>query len=256
MLALAPNGAYKSKDDHQHLPISDDEIITLTNDVLDLGVAMLHLHIRDNLGKHSIDANHYKKLLAKLPKNIVLQPTSEAANIFRVEQQVSMIQTLQPQFVSLALREITRLKHQALQDFFAWMNSYNVNPQIIIYTQDDADNYARLMQNNSLHARDFPILVVVGKGENDFKNIEQIIATINKWTTSIMLCGFAELEHKMIPFALENGYHLRIGFENNLHNKNGDKAKDNTQRIQEVLQSITTLTDYQSATTLLTPNWL
>jgi uncharacterized protein (DUF849 family) len=100
---------------------------------------------------------------------------------------------------------------------------------------------------------------VIGKGENDFKNIEKIIATIKSFTTSIMLCGFSELEHQMIAFALKNHYHLRIGFENNLSSKNGGIATDNTQRIAEVLQEIktkTTLANYEQTKQLLTPNWV
>jgi uncharacterized protein (DUF849 family) len=71
-----------------------------------------------------------------------------------------------------------------------------------------------------------------------------------------MLCGFAELEHNIVPFALKNGYHLRIGFENNLTNKSGEIATDNTQRISEVLQSIPQLTNVEQTQKLLTPTWL
>jgi uncharacterized protein (DUF849 family) len=256
ILALAPNGAYKSKDEHNNLPISDDEIIEVANSVKDLGVSMLHLHIRNESGKHSIDAKHYGTLLAKLPQNMVIQPTTEAANIFSVQEQVATVKALQPEFCSIALREITRLDDLELLHFFKWMSQNNVHPQIIIYTQNDADNYKNLMQEQKLSAKNFPVLVVVGKGENDFVNIEKIISTITNFSTSIMLCGFAELEHKIVPFALKNGYHLRIGFENNLTNKNGEIATDNTQRINEVLQSIPQLTNVEQTQKLLTPTWL
>jgi 3-keto-5-aminohexanoate cleavage enzyme len=263
ILALAPNGAYKTKNDHKNLPISDSEIIKSTKSVLGLGVSMLHTHIRDENGKHSIDAKHYAKLLTKLkqelPQEIALQPTTEAANIFSADSQVQMLKELKPEFASIALREISRLENKELFDLFKWLKNNKVNPQIIIYTQTDADNYLKLMQKSQLSAKDFPVLVVIGKGENDFKNIEKIIATIKSFTTSIMLCGFAELEHQMIAFALEHNYHLRIGFENNLSSKNGGIATDNTQRIAEVLQEIktkTTLANYEQTKQLLTPNWV
>ena len=105
ILAIAPNGAYKTKQDHPKLPVLDDELISLSLNAQKLGANMLHLHIRDEQDRHSIDATHYLHLLDQinraLPRPMVLQVTSEAANIFDVETQISMIQVVSPEFQKL-----------------------------------------------------------------------------------------------------------------------------------------------------------
>ena len=59
MIAVAPNGARKTQQDHPQLPISPKEIAHTAAACLDAGACMLHLHVRDeNLG-HSLDAQRY-----------------------------------------------------------------------------------------------------------------------------------------------------------------------------------------------------
>ncbi len=50
VIAVAPNGARKSKADHPRLPLTPSELAECAQDCLDAGASMLHLHVRDAAG--------------------------------------------------------------------------------------------------------------------------------------------------------------------------------------------------------------
>ena len=267
ILAIAPNGAYKTKQDHPKLPVLDEELINLSLNAQKLGANMLHLHIRDEQGQHSIDATHYIRLLNQmnlvLPRPMVLQVTSEAANIFDVEAQTSMIKEVSPEFVSVAIREIIRAGKIQVQQIFNWMCDHGVNPQLIIYDQKDAKRYVEFLERGVWVGEKFPLLYVAGRDASLLKEklnpMREIRSIVGDMAKSWMVCGFEALENEASLFALSEGGHIRIGFENNLYQADRSLALDNESQIVEVKkwvqESPRKLANYEKVVELLTPDW-
>ena len=59
MIAVAPNGARKTKADHARLPILPSELAQAAEDCLAAGCCMIHLHVRDKNDKHSLLAKGF-----------------------------------------------------------------------------------------------------------------------------------------------------------------------------------------------------
>ena len=57
MIAVAPNGARKQKTDHPALPISPAELAATAVQCQEAGACMVHLHVRDVQGGHSLKTN-------------------------------------------------------------------------------------------------------------------------------------------------------------------------------------------------------
>ena len=55
-LMVAPNGARKSSADHPGLPITVDAIAAEAAACREAGAQALHLHVRDDAGRHTLDA--------------------------------------------------------------------------------------------------------------------------------------------------------------------------------------------------------
>lgn len=60
VIAVAPNGARKTKKDHPALPIEPRELAIEAASCIEKGAAMIHLHVRDASGGHSLDAGGYQ----------------------------------------------------------------------------------------------------------------------------------------------------------------------------------------------------
>ena len=56
ILAVAPNGARKTKADHPALPMQADEIGRAAAACRAAGAVMVHLHVRTSQGTHTLDA--------------------------------------------------------------------------------------------------------------------------------------------------------------------------------------------------------
>ena len=108
IITAAPNGAYKQRSDHAQIPLTVETIAATAKACLDAGASMLHLHIRDAQGRHSLDVEGYRAALAAVEKAVgralVVQVTSEAAKVYQAPAQIAMVRALRPEAVSVGLR--------------------------------------------------------------------------------------------------------------------------------------------------------
>ena len=54
LIAVAPNGARLSRRDHAALPLTSDEIAETALSCAQAGAVMIHLHVRDDEGRHCL----------------------------------------------------------------------------------------------------------------------------------------------------------------------------------------------------------
>ncbi|MHA1599614.1 MAG: 3-keto-5-aminohexanoate cleavage protein, partial [Alphaproteobacteria bacterium] len=92
ILTVAPNGARRGHADHPALPITPDEIGRCAAACADAGAAMIHLHVRDRDGGHSLDADAYRAAIDAVRREagerIIVQVTSEAVGIYEPAEQM------------------------------------------------------------------------------------------------------------------------------------------------------------------------
>lgn len=60
MIMSAPNGARRRATDHPALPLTPEDLAQCATDLLAEGVSVLHLHVRDDQGGHSLDPERYR----------------------------------------------------------------------------------------------------------------------------------------------------------------------------------------------------
>ena len=63
IIMAAPNGARKVKTDHPAVPVTIAETIATAKECHAAGASILHAHVRDDDGKHLLDAGRYRQLL-------------------------------------------------------------------------------------------------------------------------------------------------------------------------------------------------
>ena len=240
ILTVAPNGARKTKADHPALPMTPQEIASCAAACAEAGAAMIHLHVRDRDGRHTLDAETYRAAIAAvrgaLGEGIVIQVTSESVGLYGPEEQMAMVRELRPEAVSLAVRELVpdAARETTAAAFFAWMRDESLLPQFIVY---DAEDLARL---DDLTARGIVppgrhfVLFVLGRytpGQRsqpaDLLPFLNANAAGRPWA----LCAFGPREAACAAAAAAFGGHARVGFENNLYMPDGSIAPDNAALI-------------------------
>lgn len=245
LITVAPNGAYKQLQDHPAVPLTPEGLAQTAKVCLDAGAAMLHLHIRDAQGGHSLDVAGYREALrvvrAAVGTEMILQVTSEAARVYRAPQQLAMVQELVPEALSVGLREIDQpeVGGAGLARFFAWLNEHRVMTQVILYDEQDLRRWQALRQQGVVPDGRWFLLFVLGRytaGQrstpHDLLPFVQAHRTGEPWA----MCAFGAGEHACAATAAALGGHARVGFENNLLLKTGQVARDNAQLVQQVVE--------------------
>ena len=168
LLAVAPNGARKTHADHPAVPISPAEIAATAAAAVEAGAAMIHLHVRDAAQKHSLDVGAYREATAAVREAVgarmVIQVTSEAVGIYSAEQQMAMVRELEPEAVSLAIRELVpEGGEDAAREFLTWLVGTGILPQYILYAPEDVERFARLQAAGVVPPGPAFLLFVLGR---------------------------------------------------------------------------------------------
>lgn len=111
LIAVAPNGAQHARKDHPALPPSPRELAQTAVECRDAGAAMMHLHVRNKRDLHSLDPDIYRKMLkaahSSVGETMLIQASSEAAGVYRPQQQMAAMLALDAGCISMGLREIS-----------------------------------------------------------------------------------------------------------------------------------------------------
>ena len=250
IITSAPNGAYKQLGDHPQVPLTPDRLARTAKACLDAGASMLHLHIRDAQGHHSLDVTGYRTALqtvrAAVGDAMVLQITSEAAKVYEAPAQIAMVRELHPEAVSVGLREVDQptIGEKGLADFFGWLAREKVMTQVILYDVADLQRWQDLRQRGVVPEAPWFLLFVLGRyTAGQTSNPTDVVPFVHAHTGGEpwAVCAFGNTEHACVTAAAALGGHVRVGFENNLYLKNGDMAPDNAALVTQAAQAALSL---------------
>ncbi|WP_235830110.1 BKACE family enzyme [Algihabitans albus] len=247
MLAVAPNGARKTKSDHPALPIEPEEIAETAKACAAAGAAMIHLHVRDAKGQHSLDVGRYRAateaIRAAVGQDLVIQVTTEAVGRFDPAEQMESVRRLEPEAASFALRELVPDAESETEAarFFAWVAEAGIQAQFILYDADDLRRFRALRRRGVLPAGPQFLLFVLGRyaaGQRSEPTDLLPFLALDEAADPWAICAFGPKEAAAAVTAAALGGHARVGFENNLLLPDGGIAKDNAALVAWVAESV------------------
>jgi len=236
IIMCAPNGARKNKNDHPAIPIADDELADCAESILQQGASIIHLHVRDDQDAHTLDADRYRSAISairqRVGQQLVIQVTTEACGIFDRQQQMATVRSLQPEAVSLALREFCPDSdaEPAAAEFFTWLNENGVMSQYILYSAEEVARFEALRRRGIIGDAAPFVLFVLGRYSKDLVgDVQELGAFVAAVAADTVwaVCSFGQTEHAAVDAAARLEGHARVGFENNLVLPDGARAKDN-----------------------------
>jgi uncharacterized protein (DUF849 family) len=246
LITVAPNGAYKQRPDHPALPITTAELGQTAKLCLDAGAAMIHMHIRDAQGRHSLDVQGYRDaqqaVKAAVGDAMIIQVTSEAARVYKAPEQIAMVTALKPEAVSVGLREVDQpeIGEAGLAQFFGWLAKERVMTQVIVYDVADLQRWQALRAKGVIPDAPWSLLFVLGRysvGQTSEPKDLLPFVMAHTGNEPWSMCAFGAGEHACATTAVALGGHARVGFENNLLLSNGQVAPDNAALVRQVADS-------------------
>lgn len=252
-ISVAPNGARLTQADHPALPLTPAALAEEAAACFEAGASFLHLHARDEAGRHSLEPAPMRAVLEAVAERVGptkhLQITTEQVGRYDVEAQMALVEALKPQGASLALREFMTGDSLAagVQTFFQRLDDWGTLPQYILYTPEDVTQFLKFRGDRIIPDHHDKVLFVLGKyapGQVSApRDLLPFLAAAGsdlaqvQWT----VCAFGPREQACAMAAAALGGHARIGFENNLYLANGDLAPSNAALVQQLAAALPSL---------------
>lgn len=236
IIIAAPNGARRTKADHPNLPMTAGEIAAEAVRCRDAGASVLHLHVRDDDGGHTLDAGRYREATAAVRDavgdSLVIQPTTEAVGLYSADEQMAMVRALKPEAVSIALREIypEDAEEAPVRAFFGWLKDQRVWTQIILYDVADIERFIALHRLGLFAAARPSVLLVLGRytegQRSDPADLDPMLQALASIESEVVwaVCAFGAKENACMRHAIGQSGDVRVGFENNLYLPDGRLA--------------------------------
>ncbi|MEM9635096.1 MAG: 3-keto-5-aminohexanoate cleavage protein [Pseudomonadota bacterium] len=250
LIMVAPNGARKTKADHPALPMSIAETVEAAQACLKEGAGCLHAHVRDEAGAHVLDAHLYKELLTELEARapgIDVQITTEAVGRYSPQDQQALVRGVHPRAVSIAIREMVPDEvPEDARTFYAWAHSEKIAVQHILYDAQDLQRFFELVEAGVIPGKQHQLLFVLGRyatnQESGPEDLDPFLTALTKGRGDLALdwavCAFGHRETECLVAAIGEGGKARIGFENGLWNRDGSLAKDNADRVRDLVAAL------------------
>jgi 3-keto-5-aminohexanoate cleavage enzyme len=241
VLAVAPNGGRKTKADHPALPLTSGELARAAAECLERGASMIHLHVRDAEGRHSLDPEAYRAAIASICQEVgdrlVLQITSESLDRYSPAEQRAAVLRTNPEAVSLALRELAPEKadDKDFGDFLVKLKQMRIWPQIILYTPAEAARLGAMLKQGLIPFEKLSVLYVLGRFALTRtalpRDLLPFLAPEAPRFESWSVCAFGRRETACVAAGALFGGHARVGFENNLSLPDGARAASNAELV-------------------------
>lgn len=251
-IMVAPNGARKGPADHPNLPISPEAIAREAAACVARGAQAIHLHVRDDAGKHTLDAARYlaatEAIKRKVGPDVIVQITTEAVGMFSPAEQIAVVRATVPEAVSVAMKELIpdASAESAAADLYRWAHAQGIAVQHIVYSVEELDRLLDLIARSVIpgrgHSLVFPLGRYVANQESDPAELVPFLARLKAQEESNAFiwwaCAFGAAETTSLVAAAALGGHCRIGFENSFLNADGSRAASNAERVSDLQASL------------------
>ena len=242
-LMVAPNGARRMRGDHPELPVTPEQTAETAAACFAAGAQALHLHVRDDEGRHSLDAGRYREALDAVRESapgMDVQITTESAGIYDAAAQLACLEALRPAAASVSVREMARDPQLAARAY-ALCAEADTQVQHILYGPDCIAQLRRWYQDGTVPGSMRDAIFVLGKyippvlaqpeGLTAFRDATADLRM--NWT----VCAFGRHERACLLAAVAAGGDVRIGFENNIETPEGGLLADNAASVAAFVQA-------------------
>lgn len=247
-IIVAANGARHSKDHHPNLPITAQEMAIEAQQCVAAGASMIHLHARDANGVHSLAVEENREVYQMVKQAVgdqaLVQLTTEAVGRYSPEQQMALVDTLQPEATSLALAELipSPESEPLAAAFFQRLAKQNTLVQYIIYTPEQMREYGALRQRGTIPDSPHHLLIVLGRYQQQQQSHPQDLDAFMPLLSDIAVpwavCAFGAQEQACLCYAASLGADVRVGFENNLFDEHGQLAASNASQVASLKRAL------------------
>lgn len=262
IICLAANGGIQGKEYCAALPETAEEVADSVGEAYDVGASMVHIHARDPetlwKGATTTDVwlDYNSKIRARCP-DIIINNTTGGDLWMDNEQRLSCLDA-NPEIASLNLAPDMgkfRLKprteplphprpeivydgcapftYEQISHFARQMKQRGIKPELETY-HPGCGWVIRDLIDQDLIEPPYWVQTVMGYQTSSFPTVDNVVQIVREFPErSVWLCsGIGAHQPPMTTLSLIMGGHVRVGLEDNVYYRRGEKATSNRQLVE------------------------
>jgi len=249
IITAALTGAMTPKDLNPATPLTPEEIAEDAYQCWKAGAAIVHLHMRDDEGKGSMDKEKFKKTIdlikAKKDCDVVINCTTSGDNNASYEERMAHLPYVNPEMASFDSGSFNWMPFgifdnapQFLEPLGVMMRELNIKPELEIFDSgfmNVAKYYTKKGVLLSPCHYQF-VLGVLGGMEASVKNLQYLYESLPENATWSAF-GLGKSHMPIMYATLALGGHIRVGLEDNVYYSRG-KLATNVMLVERAVRAI------------------
>jgi 3-keto-5-aminohexanoate cleavage enzyme len=242
MITVAAVGAELSREDQPNLPITPDELAEDAAECREAGASVYHLHVRDGVGRPTMDAETFRAARDAIGKatDLIVQFTSGGAVSDGEEARVAPLQ-LRPEMATLTPGsvnfgdEVFLNPMGLVRRFYERMRSLSILPEFEIFDAGMIGGAERVLKDLSDgHHLHYDFVLGVPGGMPGWPDAVEFLSAKIPQGATWSATGIGRHHLPVTSQALSLGGHVRTGFEDVRYFEPGRLASSNAELIHRV----------------------
>jgi uncharacterized protein (DUF849 family) len=273
IVTCAVTGAIHTPTMSRALPVTPDEIATACIEASEAGAAVVHVHVRDpDTGEPITDLDLFEEVASTVQAetDVIVQPTTGGAPTMSPEERIQVVPRLGPEMCSCNMGSINFGLYPLLDVYDDWeydwepaylegttdlvfqntfedlevmlttMSDHDVVPSLECYDVGHLYNLAHCVDQGwiepPLHL-EFVLGIHggIGADEENLTHMKRVADRLFGDDYSFSTIGAGRMEFPLATQAASMGGHLRVGLEDNLYIRRGERAESNAQLVEKAV---------------------
>ena len=245
IVTVAPTGGVHGKEAHPGLPETPEEVAETAAACEEAGASIVHLHARRENGERAFSRERFQALTEAVraaTDDLIVQHSTGGTGV-PLEERLEPLRTdPAPEMASLDMGPVNRYQHLTSENPRAMVDAlHDEMRERGIKPEMEAFNPGHL---NEVHAfldradvADPPYVnVLLGGGTLTVPRPRNLLNLVENVPDGAVFNTLATGRHQLplTTMGILLGGHVRVGFEDNLHYRRGERAESNAQLVERI----------------------
>jgi 3-keto-5-aminohexanoate cleavage enzyme len=241
IITVAPTGAESAKADVPALPVTLDELVTTAKECAAVGASIIHVHIRDEAARPTLDLGRLKETVAALRSetDLIVQLSSGGAVTDPEELRLRVLDAA-PDMASCTMgtvnfgADVFMNRWEFIVELHQRMQDHEIVPEYEIFDLGHLASLAKLLDKYGMpyggHVHCDLVMGVPGGMPGTTQTLVAAVQALPAGAT-FSATGVGRTTLPVMLAALSAGGHLRVGMEDTLTYAPGKPVENNAQLV-------------------------
>lgn len=252
IITAALTGGVHGKEANSAIPETPAEIAGAAAECEEAGASVVHLHARKDNGERAFATERFQELTSAVREttdDIIIQHSTGATGA-PLEKRLQPLRTdPTPDMASLDMGPLNRYQHltsentrHTIDTLAAEMREADIKPELELFNSGHITEARRLVREDAI-TKPYYATLIFGGGTLTTPTPGNFLTSIRDLPDSTLFntLGFGQHQLPFAAMAIVFGGHVRVGLEDNIYYRRGEKAQSNRQLVERAVSLAETL---------------